>query len=1033
MPDEIQEICEALRRVRRRWMIHTALGGWTRFATGAAVVLAMLLGPWQNGLEGETKMLLVAGALVLVVAVAACAFRGFSVRRSDSAVARLVEQRWPELEDTLATAVDLITRPDAPGEAARLERLVVRDAAQRLRTIDVAAAVPANHLKRRGVAAAAASGALMAGLLLAGPVLGTAFPHSATADVPNPERATVRAPDAAPRVIRIDLHYTYPPALGLAPRSEANGGDIYAPVGAQVRVRVHVDRDVVLGSLVLSTGGAIPLVPISHAAMEGELEVNEEGTYRPVVVAADGTASGEGTPYFIRLLADDPPQVTLVTPAGDQKVTPLQEVTVTARAEDTVAVERMDLVYSVGGGAERSLPLAGTMGRRSVEGRRTLHLEDLGVEPGDFISLYARARDAGGGRQRRAARSDIVFLEVRSFEESFQEASSQAGGGGAATSPIDDLIASQKDIIAATWTLDRRAEDGLGIDEDLRSVQRAQTELGARVGALARGGAAGGSNTTSPGAGAGAQLDRASREMASAAAALGNRKTREALPHEMAALDALLASRLTPDMWQVRRASGGGGGAGGERAREDLSDLFDRELRRSETRYETPARGGQFAPPDERRDRDLDRVGELARRQQALGGELRKLAERRTQMDELEARRELQRLTREQAELRREAEEMRMAAASDEMRQASSALRRGDAAGASASGDRALANLRDAERKLQGWRAAAGGGKLGNLQMEALQLAEAERRIAREAESLGRREKAADKQRRLAEEQEGLARRAEALQRSLADASRGRDLQADQHEVVRRTAREMAEQKWGGRMRDEAARMRSERASDGNQKAAAHLRLLATEFERLAGRIGAASPADAATRRLAARLEDARQTRQRLQESARRVEELERQNAAGSGREGRGSEGATGTAGGRTGGGSAAVRTGDGAGRAEDELAKAREAYREELRRASEIEEALSRLAGGKGRTPEGPERVNSAPGTEGFKQDYSDWDSLRRRLERSLEGIESRLAAQIRARDARERLQAGAQEKVFPDFRQLVDEYYRAIAQTRK
>src|SRR5262245_4165233 len=42
----------------------------------------------------------------------------------------------------------------------------------------------------------------------------------------------------APRVTRIDVEYRYPPALGLAPRVEEDGGDIYAPAGTDDRKSV---------------------------------------------------------------------------------------------------------------------------------------------------------------------------------------------------------------------------------------------------------------------------------------------------------------------------------------------------------------------------------------------------------------------------------------------------------------------------------------------------------------------------------------------------------------------------------------------------------------------------------------------------------------------------------------------------------------------------------------------------------------------------------------------------------------------------
>ena len=45
-----------------------------------------------------------------------------------------------------------------------------------------------------------------------------------------------------PRVTRIDVDYTYPPTLGLEPRTEEDSGDVYAPAGTDVRLRVRTDR-----------------------------------------------------------------------------------------------------------------------------------------------------------------------------------------------------------------------------------------------------------------------------------------------------------------------------------------------------------------------------------------------------------------------------------------------------------------------------------------------------------------------------------------------------------------------------------------------------------------------------------------------------------------------------------------------------------------------------------------------------------------------------------------------------------------------
>ena len=39
-----------------------------------------------------------------------------------------------------------------------------------------------------------------------------------------------------PGVEQIDLRYEYPPAFGMEPREEQDGGDIYGPAGTRVRV-----------------------------------------------------------------------------------------------------------------------------------------------------------------------------------------------------------------------------------------------------------------------------------------------------------------------------------------------------------------------------------------------------------------------------------------------------------------------------------------------------------------------------------------------------------------------------------------------------------------------------------------------------------------------------------------------------------------------------------------------------------------------------------------------------------------------------
>ena len=172
----------------------------------------------------------------------------------------------------------------------------------------------------------------------------------------------------------------------------------------------------------------------------------------------DGLADAGDTEYFIRTLEDRPPDVRMLKPATDRSVTRLEEVDIEAQAEDDYGIDRLDLVYAVRGGAEKVVPLDDRRARAtSVTGRHTLFLEDLDVQPGDFVSYYVRARDLTRGTRPNEARSDIFFLEVKPYEQEFALAQSQGGMPGGGQSGIDDLVTAQKEIVVATWKLDRRA------------------------------------------------------------------------------------------------------------------------------------------------------------------------------------------------------------------------------------------------------------------------------------------------------------------------------------------------------------------------------------------------------------------------------------------------------------------------------------------------------------------------------------------------------------------------------------------------
>ena len=107
-----------------------------------------------------------------------------------------------------------------------------------------------------------------------------------------------------------------------------------------------------------------------------------------------------------------------------------------------------------------------------------------------------------------------------------------------------------------------------------------------------------------------------------------------------------------------------------------------------------------------------------------------------------------------------------------------------------------------------------------------------------------------------------------------------------------------------------------------------------------------------------------------------------------------------------------------------------------QMKEAQKLAEEMQRENPGMqkgGSTPEQWQRSVSAPGTEAFKQDFAKWESLKKNLLVALDQTESQLSDQLRARENRERLNAGRHDAVADTYKALVDRYYQSLAAPRR
>ena len=984
----LAEVRAALAGVRRRWVAARLMRAVARLVTGVCLsLLVVLVIDLILALPDIPMLLLAAGAVAAAAVFAVRVLWPLRVQPTDRRVARFVEERCPELEDRVASAAEL----GDTGTPTAFHDLVVADAAERLRRLDLGRVVTSAHLRLSAMRGVLATAVLIAILTLGmGPISRVArtawlyaLPFSVTLEVEPgdvqimagqplrvrarlsgagraPTRtlptltvldgqiprvvemratsdgyvaelpsvtdslvyhvsaATLTSPDyrvealVTPRVRQIDVHYVYPPFTGLAPHIEEDGGDIYAPAGTEVTLLVHIDKAVAEGTLVLSDGGRVPLDGAGAGPLTAVFPVETDGSYTVAVTDVDGLSNPGDTEYFIRTTFDRVPEVRVLRPGGDREITPLEEVTIEVRADDDYRVDALELVYTVVGQRERSMAFETPSRARTVTGSGMLYAEDLGVTPGDFITFYARARDVGYAGQSREVRSDIFFLEVRPFDNEFEEAQSQAGMGRDAED-VSDLAAVQKEIIVATWRLDEA--NPAAVADDIRAVGEVQGELrdaAARVAerVLGRGREFSAGDTGQ--APENEAMARAVDAMTEAQQTLALLSTDMSLPHEMEALNQLLTAQVAIRRQQAAMQQGQGSGTPGTQAQEDLSALFDRELRREqETNYEIGTSPNDQRAEDDDESEARRRLRELAERQAALNRELAGLEEDEPG-DAL--RRTLERLTREQQALREQLEEL-----TDQLARQQQAAGQTQGQQSGTPGDAAAGGSDDMRRIAQQMRRA---------------MSELRRQDPRNARVSG--DQALEEMRRLEQ-----------------------------------------------RLRGESA-----------------------------GQLRRATGRDDEAQRLAAQMEEAQELRQRLEQLQRQLDGQQRPQASQAARASSERPGGS-----REGGG---------------EPGRLRREYVERLEHSPGLLDALRR------QSPELDRDLEqwaqhwqsmSAPGTEAFKQDFENWDSLRRNLENALQQFAVDRSRELAVGERRDRPSAGPEEPLPERYRRLVDQYYRSLA----
>ncbi len=463
-----------------------------------------------------------------------------------------------------------------------------------------------------------------------------------------------------PRIERVRLTYNYPQWTGLSPRSDEEERDIRAVEGTSVDLEVFSDAP--LDSPALIIDGTSGELAQDGRASTGKIDVIKPGRYQ-IGARVAGEFVALSDEYSIEIVPDEKPVIEIRKPGRDWRATSIEEVPVRIQAEDDFRLRDVSLRYSVNGGDWQSVAVGG--GAKRTEGESLLDLEQLGASqpqaadslprliPGDLVSYYAVAKD-----RKSTVQTDLFMVQVQPFERKFRQAQGGGGGGGGMADEQGAISERQREILLATWNLQRNDERNARSRQQLEDNATMLAELQITLAQQAR------TLATRTRARASVEedeniktfvesLEKAASVMDPAADFLSKFRLQDAVPVEQQALQHLLRAEAAFREVQVsmeRNASGDGS----QQAR-NFTEMFELEMDLEKNQYESESQVSQRNQQKEL-DEAIRKLKELAERQERLAQEQNRqnprLEEQRWKQEQL--RREAEDLRRRLAELNRQ-------------------------------------------------------------------------------------------------------------------------------------------------------------------------------------------------------------------------------------------------------------------------------------------------------------------------------------------------------------------------------------------
>jgi len=233
-----------------------------------------------------------------------------------------------------------------------------------------------------------------------------------------------------PSITSLTLRLVYPRHTGMPVKDlDENIGDVTAPAGTAVHLRLHSTKQLVSGAIRFDDSTSVPLT-CSESEAVGTVVLRNDRSYHLNIVDEKGLENSDPIEYSLHAVADAFPTVTIAAPGTNLSVAGTERLPMLFRITDDYGISRFrlahKLIHSRYEQAARDytyveiqiLPPTGSSWIVPYE----WDLSALHLSPEDVVEYHAEVFDNDGVTGPKSAMSETFTLRLPSLDEVFADA-----------------------------------------------------------------------------------------------------------------------------------------------------------------------------------------------------------------------------------------------------------------------------------------------------------------------------------------------------------------------------------------------------------------------------------------------------------------------------------------------------------------------------------------------------------------------------------------------------------------------------------